>query len=248
MAGALAQHNAEVMAGVVFTQLIAPGTPVIYGSVSGMMDLRSADISLGSMESIMFNACVVQLADYYGLPSRVQTGNTSAREPGIRAAVETAWGLQMGLSAGGNLVNTGLLDSTLLFSLEHLVLVDELVSQIISASAAGIVDANHLAKEVIREEGRPSTRYMSHEHTLEYMKEAMYYSEFTGRMEESYRDWYDLAHQKVRGILRSVEDDVVGDKNLVQRYEAVGARLKENDHAWREGRDGWWQFYVQDLV
>ena len=34
MAGALAQHNAEVMAGVVLTQLLAPGTPVIYGSVS----------------------------------------------------------------------------------------------------------------------------------------------------------------------------------------------------------------------
>ena len=248
MAGALAQHNAEVMAGVIFTQLIASGTRVIYGSVSGMMDLRSADISLGSMESIMFNACVVQLADYYGLPSRVQTGNTSAREPGIRAAVETAWGLQMGLSSGGNLVNTGLLDSTLMISLEHLVLVDELVSQICSATAAGIVDTNHFAKDVIREEGRPGTRYMSHEHTLEYMKEAMYYSEFTGRMDESYQDWYDLAHQKVRMILRSAEEDAVVDKNLAQRYEAVAARLRENDHAWRERRDDWWQFYIQDLV
>ena len=41
MAGSLAQHNAEVMAGVVFTQLVAAGTPVIYGSVSGVMDFAS---------------------------------------------------------------------------------------------------------------------------------------------------------------------------------------------------------------
>ena len=248
MAGSLAQHNAEVMAGVVFTQLVAAGTPVIYGSVSGVMDLRSADISLGSMESIMFNSGIVQLADHYGIPNRIQTGNPSAREPGIRAAVETAWGLQVGIAAGGNLITTGLMDSSLLISLEHLVLIDEFVNQIRSASAASIVDAGHLARDVIMEEGRPSTRYMSHEHTLTYMKEAMYYSEFTGRMEESYRDWYELAHEKVSRILSSAGEDAAGDINLLQKYEAVGARLKEDDQTWREGREGWWQSYVQDLV
>lgn len=73
-----------------------------------MMDLRVADISLGSLESMMFNACTVQLADYYGLPCRVQTGNSSARQTGVRAAVETAWGLQMALAAGASLATTGL--------------------------------------------------------------------------------------------------------------------------------------------
>jgi trimethylamine--corrinoid protein Co-methyltransferase len=247
MAASLAQHNAEVMAGVVLTQLIAAGTPVIYGSVSGVMDLRTTEFSLGSMESIMFCGCVVQLADYYGIPNRIHAGVSSAREPGVRAAVEAAWGLQMGLSSGGNLITTGLLDSTLMLSLEHIVLMDELVNQISSASAAGIVDAAHLARDVILEEGRPSTRYMSHEHTLEHMKEAMYYSEFTGRMEESYRDWYELAHQKTRQILSSSGEDTAGDKSLLQKYEAVGARFREDDNSWREGKEGWWQFYVKDL-
>jgi len=248
MAGSLAQHNAEVMAGAVFTQLVAAGTPVIYGSVSGIMDLRCADISLGSMESITFNACIAQLADYYGLPNRIQSGNPSAREPGIRAAVESAWGLQMSIAAGGNLNTTGLLDSTLLISLEHLVLMDEMVNQIIRASAASIVDAGHLARDVIMEEGRPSTRYMSHEHTLQYMQEAMYYSEFTGRMEESYQDWYELAHKKVRQILDSAGEDAAGDKSIMQKFDAVGGRLKEDDKTWREGKAGWWQTYVKDLI
>lgn len=248
MAASLVQHNAEVMAGVVLTQLIAAGTPVIYGSVSGVMDLRTSEFSLGSMESIMFSGSVVQLADYYGIPNRIHAGVSSARESGIRAAVETAWGLQMGMSAGGNLITGGLLDSTLMLSLEHMVLVDELVSQISSASAAGIVDASHLARDVIMEEGRPSTRYMSHEHTLEHMKEAMYYSEFTGRMGESYRDWYELARRKVSQILSNAGEDTAGDKSLLQKYEAVGARLREDDNTWRAGKEGWWQFYVQDLA
>ncbi|MEI8374741.1 MAG: trimethylamine methyltransferase family protein [Planctomycetota bacterium] len=248
MAGALAQHNAEVMCGVILTQLLAPGTRVIYGSVSGVMDLRTADISLGSLESIVFNSSVVQLADLYGLPCRVQFGNSSARSAGVRAAVETAWGLQMGMAAGANLVHTGLLDSTLMLSLEHLVLIDELVSQIRSATKAATVDADHLALDVIRQEGRPGTNYLGHDHTLEHMKEAMYYSDFTGRTVKSYEDWYDLAHEKVQKILRCGREDAAADKALPDRCAAVEARLREDDRTWRAGQDGWWKFYVQDLV
>ncbi len=248
LAGALAQHNAEVMSGIILTQLIAPGTRAIYGSVSGVMDLRSADISLGSLESVMFNGCVVQLADFYGLPSRVQFGNTSARRPGVRAAVETAWGLQMGIMAGANLVNTGLLDSTLMLSLEHLVLVDELASQVKSAKAATAINAETLALEVIRQEGRPSTNYMGHDHTLDHMKEAMHYSDFTGRSTKSYEDWYELAHQKVQSILANGRDQAAADPELATRAKAVAARLHEDDETWRKGHDGWWREYVRDLA
>ena len=247
MAGALAQHNAEVMSGVILTQLVAPGTRAIYGSVSGVMDLRTADISLGSLESMVLNAGVVQMADHYGLPCRVQLGNTSARRPGIRAAVETAWGLQMGLAAGANLVNTGLLDSTLMLSLEHLVLVDELVSQIRRATAVAI-DTEHLALDVIRQEGRPGTNYMGHGHTLDCMREAVYYSDFTGRTAKSYEDWYDLAHEKVQEILCGARGDASADRTVIERCAAVEARLKEDDRAWRDGQEDWWRFYVQDLV
>jgi len=248
MAGALAQHNAEVMSGVILTQLMAPGTRAIYGSVSGVMDLRTADISLGNLESMVFNTGVVQLADLYGLPCRVQLGNSSARRPGTRAAVETAWGLQMGLATGANLVNTGLLDSTLMLSLEHLVLVDELVSQIRCATAAVVVDTKHLAMDAIRQEGRPGPNYMGHGHTLDCMKEAVYYSDFTGRTAKSYEDWYELAHQKVQNILRSAREDVSADKTVLDRYAAVEARLREDDRTWRDGQGDWWRFYVQDLM
>lgn len=247
MAGALAQHNAEVMSGVILTQLIAPGTRAIYGSVSGVMDLRMADISLGNLESMVFNTCVVQLADFYKLPSRVQMGNTSARGTGVRAAVEAAWGLQMGLGVGANFVNTGLLDSTLMISLEHLVLVDELVSQIRSSVRAATVDPEHLAADVIREEARPGTNYLGHPETLERMKDAVHYSEFTGRTEQSYGDWYELAHQRVQATLQAGRDDAAANGMYAGKVSAVEARLKEDDRTWREGKDGWWLKYVRDL-
>ena len=247
MAGALAQHNAEVLSGVVLTQLCLPGARVIYGSVSGVMDLRTMDISLGSLESMVFNACVVQLADHYGLPFRVQFGNTSARRPGVRAAVETAWGLQLALAAGANLVSTGLLDSTLMLSLEHLVLVDELLTQIRRA-AAPVIDAEHLALDVIRQEGRPGTNYMSHQHTVDHMKQAVYYSDFTGRTARSYEDWYDLAHEKVTALVRCEPADAREERRIAERLAAVEARFRQDDRTWRAGQDGWWRFYVQDFA
>lgn len=245
LAGALVQHNAEVMAGVILAQLLAPGTRMIYGSVSGMMDLRTADISLGSLESNFFGAAVTQLADRYGLPCRVQCGNSSARAS--RAAVETAWGLQLMLAAGANLVNTGLLDSTLMLSLEHLVLVDELVAQIRSAMAAGAVDDEHLALDSIRRQGHPAGNYLGLDHTLDHMKEAMRYSDFTGRVAKSHEEWYELAHRKVEAILKEAEEVAAADRATQERLAAVEARLREDDHAWREGRDGWWRSYVRDL-
>ena len=135
-----------------------------------------------------------------------------------------------------------------MLSLEHLVLIDELVSQIRGATQAAAVDAEHLALDVIRQEGRPGTNFLGHDHTLAHMKEAMYYSDFTGRTAKSYEDWYDLAHEKVQKILRSGRDDVAADRTVPRRCAAVEARLKEDDRAWRDGQDGWWKFYVQDLV
>jgi len=244
--GSLVQHNAEVLSGMILTQLCAPGTAAVYGSVSGVMDLRAGDIALGNFESTAFNAAIVQLADAYGLPSRIQAGNTNARKVGVRSAVETAWGLQMIMAAGANLVHTGLLDGTLMLSLEHLVLVDEMVSQIRSGMKLGLTDAAHLALDVIMQEGHPNTNYIGHDHTLEHMKESVYYSDFSGRVPQSHEDWYAIAHKKVKTLMQRdyPEED---NRVVAERLKAVEARLKEDDKTWRTGADDWWRPYVRDL-
>jgi trimethylamine:corrinoid methyltransferase-like protein len=65
MAGALVQHNAEVLEGLILAQLARPGSPFVYGCVSAPMDLRNAEISQGNFETALLNAAVVQIADRY---------------------------------------------------------------------------------------------------------------------------------------------------------------------------------------
>jgi trimethylamine--corrinoid protein Co-methyltransferase len=246
MAGALVQHNAEVLAGLILAESARPGSPFIYGCVSAPMDLRNAEISQGSLETSLFNAAVVQIADHYGLPTRISPGNTSDRKPGARALAETAVGLYMGAAAGGNLITTGLLDSTLMISYEHLVMVDELIHQIRSITGGIATDADSLALEAIGQCGHPGGDYLASGHTMQFMKRDVYYSDFCGRIRASYEDSYEKAHQRVRDILARRHTDAHVEKDVLARLAAVEARLKEDDETWRKGRGDWWAPYLED--
>ncbi|KUK04059.1 MAG: Trimethylamine methyltransferase [Euryarchaeota archaeon 55_53] len=71
LAGTLVTHNAEVLAGIVLSQLAKPGAPVWYGSSTTMLDLRRGTAPVGAPELGLISAAVAQLAQYYGLPSFV---------------------------------------------------------------------------------------------------------------------------------------------------------------------------------
>lgn len=74
LAGTLVTHNAEVLAGIVLSQLTRKGAPVLYGSSTTIMDLRYTTAPVGSPELAMINAGVAKLAQYYLLPSWVAGG------------------------------------------------------------------------------------------------------------------------------------------------------------------------------
>ena len=247
LAGALVQLNAEILAGMCLAQLAQPGTQIIYGCVSAPMDLRNAEISQGNFETALLNAASVQLADRYGLPSRIAPGNTSARAAGVRSATENAVGLIMGAAAGGNIITTGLLDSTLMISYEHLVLVNELISQTKSVSGDVSTSADSLAVGVIQRAGHPSPDFLQDEHTLTNMTRDIYYSAYNGRVKESYDAWYEKAHQKVTAILAARSSDTPPPPDISSRLKAVISRIEENEDRLTSPDTDWWRYYLQDL-
>ncbi|MCF8067969.1 MAG: trimethylamine methyltransferase family protein [Desulfobacterales bacterium] len=74
LAGTLVDHNAEVLGGIVLSQLTRKGAKVIYGSSTTAMDMRMAAAAVGCPECGMINAAVARLANYYLLPSWVAGG------------------------------------------------------------------------------------------------------------------------------------------------------------------------------
>ncbi len=50
LGGVLALQNAEILAGITLAQLVRPGAPVIYGSTSSAMDMKTGALSIGAPE------------------------------------------------------------------------------------------------------------------------------------------------------------------------------------------------------
>jgi len=244
LAGSLVQQNAEILAGVVLSQLVKAGTFNIYGTVGAPMDLRVGDISMGNIEHAMLSVATVQMADFYGLPCRVSPGNSGAKEPGVRAAVESALGVYLVAAAGGNFITTGLLDQTLMVSYEHLVVMDEIMSHIRRLLKGIQIDEDRLAEQLIHQEGHPSPNFLRADHTLKYMREEIYMSDFIGRIESSYEDWYVKANRKVKEILDN-NPRIDWDEEIRTKIETLEARIREDNHTWKEDKEGWWESYVK---
>ena len=74
LAGTLVTHNAEVLSGITLAQAVRPGAPVVYGSSTTAMNLKTATATVGSPELALINAAVAALARRYLLPSWVAGG------------------------------------------------------------------------------------------------------------------------------------------------------------------------------
>lgn len=81
--------NAEILAGLVLTQLLQPGTPVIYANVSGSSDLRTVQLCMGNPETNLIFYATAGIADYYGIPFRTGGAFNDAKDLDYQAGMES---------------------------------------------------------------------------------------------------------------------------------------------------------------
>ena len=67
ISAAVAQQNAEVLAGVVVVQAVAPGTPVYYGPRLLAVDPRTGVVASGTPETGVASVAAMLLARRYGM-------------------------------------------------------------------------------------------------------------------------------------------------------------------------------------
>lgn len=70
----LVTHNAEILSMFVLAQLVKKGYPMVYGTSTAMMDLRTTIAAVGTPELALFSAAVAKLCQYYQIPSWVAGG------------------------------------------------------------------------------------------------------------------------------------------------------------------------------
>jgi len=124
--GIVAQINAEILAGATLVQLVAPGGPVLYGSVPVRTRLDNLNDMYGAPEFNHYNLDCTQMARHYGLPCYSTAGVGDTTEPGIQATVEKMLTLMEVPRGGAQYIHYafGLLDRTNIFCPEQAVLDD----------------------------------------------------------------------------------------------------------------------------
>lgn len=128
MAGALVEQNAECLAGMMLTQLVKPGAPVIYGAFTSNVHMKSGAVALGTPEYAQAAIAGGQLARRYGVPYKSSNVNSS-NAPDAQGAYESMnalWATHMGHC---NVMAHGLgwLESGLTFSFEKAVIDAEML-------------------------------------------------------------------------------------------------------------------------
>jgi len=132
LAGVLAMQNAEILAGLTLAQLVRPGVPIIYGSTSSPMDMRTGGLSIGAPELSMIVSCTAQMARFYSLPSRSGGGLTDANFPDAQAGIESAMALITAARNGINFIlhACGILGAYVAMSYEKFIIDEELCGMV----------------------------------------------------------------------------------------------------------------------
>jgi trimethylamine--corrinoid protein Co-methyltransferase len=174
IAGALTLAHAEALAGLVLAQIVRKGAPIVYGSFTSNVDMKSGSPAFGTPEYVKSSFGAGQLARHIGLPWR-SSNATASNAPDAQAAYESQMSLWGALLGGCNFMlhAAGWLESGLTTSYEKFILDVEMLQMFAeSFQPVGATPAD-LAREAISEVG-PSGHFFGCAHTMERYRTAFY--------------------------------------------------------------------------
>lgn len=232
LAGLLAMQNAELLAGVVLTQLINPGTPVLYGSTSTNIDMKTGALAIGSPELSLMISGHAQLARFYELPSRSGGALADASFPDAQAGFESMFSLLTTVNSGVDFVlhAGGILSSYLAFSSEKLVLDDEMCGMMRRYEEGIEVTPETLAYDVIANVGSDGN-YLMEMHTVKRCRTEFWTPAVVDRagleewMSAGRKKAVDRAHQRWQKLVAEHEDPPLDDTTVDQLESFVEDRL-----------------------
>ena len=174
VAGALTLAHAEAIAGTVLAQIVRPGAPVVYGSFTSNVDMKSGSPAFGTPEYVKSSIGAGQLARHIGLPWR-SSNATASNTPDAQAAYESQMSLWGALMGGCNFLlhAAGWLESGLTTSYEKFMLDIEMLQMFAEIFQPLAASADDFAVDAIAEVG-PGGHFFGCAHTMARYRNAFY--------------------------------------------------------------------------
>lgn len=218
MSAAVAQQNAEVLAGLVLTQLAAPDVPVYYGPRLSAVDPRSGVVVSGTPETGVASIAAVLLARRYGLACDCYGPCSDSKVVDAQFGYERVVNALLGLAARPRLLSgIGEMQAGAGSCLEAIAVDDEILNNAIYAVTSRPWDSDALDVDAMVDGVLSSHGFLGTRHTRRYIR-----SDFVTPL-LSYRgglaDWLaagrrgvvDLAEEKVAGLVARAPVGLPGD-------------------------------------
>jgi trimethylamine--corrinoid protein Co-methyltransferase len=212
LASAIAQQNAEALAGVALTQLVNPGVPVIYGGFTTSTDMQTGSPAFGGPEGALAMLAGAQLARHYGLPYRGSGGLNNSKVPDAQAAYETQMTLWPAILGHANFIvhSAGWLEAGLVCSFEKFILDVEGLAMLYDFLDGIEISDETLALDAIAEVG-PGGHHFGTSHTLARYRTEFYLPIISDR--QNYDAWVEngaldaaqRAHRVWKALLATYE-------------------------------------------
>ncbi len=226
--GAVVQEVAEVLAGLVYVNLIVPGHPAIFGAWPFVSDLRTGAMSGGSGEQAILMAACAQMAQFYDLPGGIAGGMTDSKVPDAQAGYEKGYTNALAGLAGGNLVyeSAGMHASLLGCCFESYVIDNDIIGSVLRTVRGIEVTEDSLSVEAIREAciGGPG-HFLGSNQTLELMERDYIYPEVGDRT--SPKDWAEQGSTTMRQRARSKVKEILASHYPSHIDEAMDDRIRD---------------------
>jgi trimethylamine--corrinoid protein Co-methyltransferase len=205
LAGAVAQLIAEGLIGLVLIQLRKPGAPCFLSGNMGVIDMRTALMTMAAPEMSLGLAAQAEVAQSFGLPTWGLAGATDAKVLDAQAGIESAFSILAQGLAGLNLIHdVGYMDQGMVCSAEMLVMGDEVIGMAKRFIRGIEVNAETLARALIEKVG-PGGHFLQEKHTVRHFRNELW---VPGLLTREHRDVWQQA----------------GAKDMAQR---VGERVRE---------------------
>ena len=204
--GALALQHAEALAGIALAQIVRPGAPVVYGSFTSNVDMKSGAPAFGTPEFVKGAFGAGQLARHIGLPWRgsAATASNAPDEQAVYEFLMSAWGSLLG---GVNMMvhAAGWLEGGLTASLEKYILDIEMLqtfAEIFQPLDAGDAEIGYDAIAEVT----PGGHFFSAAHTMERYRTAFYAPLVSDwrNFEQWEADGAMTATQRANGLWKSI--------------------------------------------
>lgn len=231
--GAVAQVNAEALAGVAFTQLLRPGSPQIYGQFMVTVDMKTGAPMGGTPEAAQMMYLMGALARKYGLPWRTSGFHVGSKLNDAQAGYEANMLMHAAILSGANYIwhSAGWLEAGLTCGYSKFATdCEQLVGWYKYAGGVPFDDFKD-AMAAVREVG-PQGHFLGTQHTLDHFESAFFmptlmdFNSYEQWKAEGAKDHDTRGREKARAMLLDYEEPRL-DEGIAEGLRDFIARREE---------------------